>query len=110
MKGSDRQRAVRHRPSVSDSCSRSVGSRPSSRASQIIRSDIRGPISGPSSCGAARPAAFECWRRAIDRRARGAAYLAMSSPADPRIAAELIKKTAASKAHTAANTAATAPQ
>ena len=77
MKGSGPERGAHHRPSLSEPSARSVGSRPSSSASQIIRSDIPG-ASCPSSI--APPAAS---RSAIDRRVAGAAYFVALERADP---------------------------
>ncbi len=89
-KGSDRQRAVRITAPVSD-LSLLIGRVTALvKSFQIIlRPDIRGPISGPSSCGAARPAAFSS-AGVGGRPSAGAGHgLRHVSPADPRIAAEL---------------------
>src|SRR5271163_2067891 len=104
MKGSDRRLAARHRPSVSDSRGVSVGSRPPSSASQIIRSDISGVPDSP--CIA--PAGSS--RLATERRVAGAAYFVAPERSDPNIETDRINNTAATKVHTAASTAATAPQ
>ena len=92
MKGSDRRRAVRHRPSLSDSRGRSVGSRPSSSASQIIRSDISPCPAPPASVVVSRNRPARRGRRVFPCAAR----------ADRGSEAARINKTAAIRVHTAA--------